>query len=181
MDSRKNRPRQVEISFPSNQETFYKILKSGRFADMVKETVKGQPLGNSKEIFNVIKPLAAENDDVEGMWFFFFDAKNRTLALEKMFEGTLSSAMVYPREVVKRAIEVKAAAIAMAHNHPSGDSAPSSEDFAITRSIQAAMIVMGITLHDHVVVGNDSYYSFADFGDIARNGRDLKRLLDGGV
>jgi len=160
-----------------NPETFYKMLAGGEFAAMVRESVRGRMIQNSKETYNILKPLAAEMDDREALWCIFLDAKNRTLGLEKMFEGTITASAVYPREIIKAALTKKAVAIIIAHNHPSGDPAPSSEDLAITFRLQVACSSMNITLHEHLIVGDDSYHSFADTGRIADNHRKIEGIL----
>ncbi len=98
----------------------------------------------------------------------YLDAKNKVLSTEVLFEGTLTASAVYPREVVRAALDRHAAALIFAHNHPSGDPAPSREDMALTRRLVAACQVVDITVHEHLIVGRNGYYSFADQGHIAR-------------
>ena len=102
----------------------------------------------------------------------FLDAKNRVLSAETLFKGTLTSSAVYPREVVRQALENHAAAVIFAHNHPSGDPNPSEEDVSITRKLVFACRTMGITVHEHLIIGNDGYFSFADQGYIGRMNRE---------
>ena len=109
----------------NNSKTFWKELKSGRFVSMVREVCQGQELSNSQEVYNVMKPLFAENDDVETVYSLFLNAKNRILAIEKIFSGTISSSVIYPRELIKRVIALKSTAIVLTHNHPSGFAEPS--------------------------------------------------------
>lgn len=143
--------------------TFWKDLKSGRFASMVKESSKGQSLNNSQEAYNVLKPLFTEEDDVEKLCVIFLDARNKIIAIEKVFSGTISSSAIYPRELIKQLINLKATAFIMAHNHPSGDPAPSAEDQAITVKIGIAAASIDVLLRDHIIVG-DGYHSMADTG-----------------
>jgi DNA repair protein RadC len=143
--------------------TFWEDLKSGHFVSMVKETSQGQTLSNSQEVYNVMKPLFAENDDVETVYCIFLNTKNRILAIEKMFSGTISSSAIYPRELVKRIIALKSAAIVLTHNHPSGFVEPSPEDKAITIRMAIAVASIDVTLHDHIIIG-DGFYSMADKG-----------------
>ncbi len=147
----------------NNQSTFWEDLKSGHFVSMVKEKSQGQTLSNSREVYNVMKPLFAENDDVETVYFIFLNAKNRILAIEKLFSGTISASAVYPREVIKRVIELKSSLVIMAHNHPSGDIEPSFEDKAITVIIAFALASINVELHDHIIIG-DGFHSMADSG-----------------
>lgn len=98
----------------------------------------------------------------------YLDAKNRVIADETLFTGTITASAVYPREVVSAALAHSAAAVIFAHNHPSGDPAPSPDDMAITRKLVQACGLMGITVHEHLIIGNEGYFSFADHGHMAR-------------
>jgi DNA repair protein RadC len=144
---------------------FWDALKSGEFASMVKESSKGKTLFSPKDVFNVMKPIFAEKDDVESMYCVFLNTKNRVLAIEKIFEGTINHSIVYPREIIKLIILLKATAVILIHNHPTGDPEPSSDDKKITMKVGISLWSMDVKLHDHIIVG-DSYYSMADEGDI---------------
>ena len=97
----------------------------------------------------------------------YLDAKNRVIAAETLFTGTITASAVYPREVVAAALAHRAAAVIFAHNHPSGDPAPSPDDMAITRRLAQACGLMGITVHEHLIIGTEGYFSFADHGHMA--------------
>ncbi len=97
---------------------------------------------------------------VEQFRVLYLDNKNRLIADEAQSRGTVNHTPVYPREVVKRALELHAAALILAHNHPSGDPAPSPDDIAMTREIERAASALGVVLHDHVIVGNGRTLSF---------------------
>ncbi|HJM51325.1 MAG TPA: DNA repair protein RadC [Alphaproteobacteria bacterium] len=94
----------------------------------------------------------------------FLDRKNFLIADEEQQKGTVDHTPVYPREVVKRALELEASAIIMVHNHPSGDPTPSKADIAMTREVAAAGEKLGISLHDHVVIGKKGEASFKALG-----------------
>jgi DNA repair protein RadC len=94
----------------------------------------------------------------------FLDKKNQLIADEVMNEGTVDHAPVYPREVMRRALELSASAIILAHNHPSGDPTPSPADIAMTRQVVDAGKVMGVVVHDHIVVGRDGVASLKALG-----------------
>ena len=94
----------------------------------------------------------------------FLDKKNQLIADEVMNRGTVDHAPVYPREVVRRALELSASAIILVHNHPSGDPTPSSADVDMTRQIVDAARPMRIAVHDHLVVGRDGVASFKALG-----------------
>jgi DNA repair protein RadC len=91
---------------------------------------------------------------VEQFRVLFLDPRNRLLADEAQGKGTVNHTPVYPREVVKRALEVGATALILVHNHPSGDPTPSRADVEMTAEVKAAAAVFGIVLHDHLIVGN---------------------------
>jgi DNA repair protein RadC len=95
------------------------------------------------------------------------DQKNNIKSIDKVSEGSLNSASIYPRELIKKAIKCKAASVVISHNHPSGDPAPSREDRALTLKLVFSFKAVDINLLDHIVVGNRSYYSFADDGIMA--------------
>jgi DNA repair protein RadC len=96
----------------------------------------------------------------------FLNGRNEVIEVKTLFEGSLTSSAVYPREVIKSALEHHAAALVFAHNHPSGDPAPSTQDCTITRELLVAARLMGIKVLDHLVIGRNRYYSFADQGHI---------------
>lgn len=89
----------------------------------------------------------------------FLDRKNVLIADEAQGAGTVDHVPVYPREVVKRALELNASAFILVHNHPSGDPTPSAEDIAMTKAIESAGDILGIVLHDHLVIGKSAHVS----------------------
>ncbi len=94
----------------------------------------------------------------------FLDAQNRVLADEELFRGTLTQTSVYPREVVKRALHYNAAAVILAHNHPSGIAEPSRSDEALTQALKQALALVDVKVLDHFVIGAESAISFAERG-----------------
>lgn len=89
----------------------------------------------------------------------FLDNRNNLIRDEKMGEGTVNQATAYPREVVKRAMELQASAVILVHNHPSGDPTPSRDDIQLTRAIADALKPLGIALHDHLVIARTGHAS----------------------
>ena len=156
---------------------FWEDLKSGRFASMVKETSKGQSVSNSQEVYNIMKPLFVEHDDVEAIYCIFMDAKNKIICIEKMFSGSISCSPIYPREILKCLIRNKANGLIMAHNHPSGDVIPSPEDKCIPVRVGFALACVDASLHDHMIIGN-GYFSMADSGWIQRVSRKFKSVME---
>ena len=97
--------------------------------------------------------------DVEQFRILFLDKRNQLIADEVQQEGTVDHTPVYPREVVKRALELSATAIILVHNHPSGDPTPSHADIQMTKQIVAVAGPLGIAVHDHLIVGKDGHAS----------------------
>lgn len=94
----------------------------------------------------------------------YLNNQNQLLAHETLFTGTISSTEVHPREVVKRALYFNAAAVILAHNHPSGDIAPSQADKAITQRLVQALRLVDVRIPDHLIVGGTQILSFAEYG-----------------
>ena len=101
---------------------------------------------------------------IERFHVLYLDRKNLLIADEAQGRGTVDHVPVYPREVVRRALELQASALILTHNHPSGDPTPSHADIEMTRRILAACAAVGLTVHDHVIVGRDQVVSFHDLG-----------------
>lgn len=102
----------------------------------------------------------------ESFAVLFLDVKNRLITTEELFRGTLNHASVYPREVVKSALQHNAAAIIIAHNHPSGSCEPSSADLQLTTTLKQALALVDVRVLDHFIVANPKVYSFAENGQI---------------
>jgi DNA repair protein RadC len=134
----------------------------------LKQRLEGkQPLTNSRALFDYLNHSIRDKKR-ECFIAIYLDAKNRVIADEILFTGTVTASAVYPREVVKAALSHTAAAVIFAHNHPSGDPGPSPDDMAITRKLIQACALMGVTVHEHLIIGAEGYFSFADHGHIAR-------------
>ncbi len=101
---------------------------------------------------------------VEEFRVLFLDKKNQLLRDEVLTTGTIDHTPVYPREVVKRALELGATAIILVHNHPSGDPTPSRADIDMTNTIARAASPLGVALHDHIIVGREGHASLRAFG-----------------
>jgi len=104
----------------------------------------------------------------------FLDAKNRVLTSKILFSGTLTTSSVYPREVIINALQHNAAAVIFAHNHPSGDVEPSKSDIYITKKLFFALKYVGIILHEHMIIGNEGFYSFAAQGLISKFNKEFE-------
>jgi DNA repair protein RadC len=149
-----------------------KLIKAVSDRYLEKKLIHKSPVNNSKELFDYLYHSIRDKTR-EHFKIIFLDSKNRVISTETHSKGTLNASSVYPREVVDSALKHKAAALIFAHNHPSGDPKPSPEDIAITRQLVFSGKVMGITIHEHIIIGDNCYYSFADQGHIARMGREF--------
>lgn len=102
--------------------------------------------------------------ETEQFRVLFLDRKNILIADEPQAQGTVDHVPVYPREVVKRALELNASALILVHNHPSGDPTPSEADIVMTHKIRTAAEALGLTLHDHIIIGKGRESSFNSMG-----------------
>lgn len=101
---------------------------------------------------------------IEEFHVLYLNGKNAVIAAERQQSGTVNHAPVYPREVMKRALELGAQALIVVHNHPSGDPAPSEADIAMTRELRTAADHLGLVLHDHLIIARGSHVSFRSLG-----------------
>lgn len=159
-----------------DKEQFWNELKSGTFSSMIKESSKGMRLLSPENVYHVMKPLFAEKADIERLYCIFMDTRNRIIAIENMFDGTIDHAVVYPREILKRTIALNSTSVIMVHNHISGDTEPSREDEKITMKVGISLISMDAHLHDHIIIG-DNYYSMSDSGIIEKIKTRMRELI----
>ncbi len=103
---------------------------------------------------------ALAREKTEQFRVLFLDTRNRLIADEAQARGTVNHTPVYPREVVKCALELHATALIMVHNHPSGDPTPSRDDLEMTQEVKRAASVLSVVLHDHIIIGNGKWLSF---------------------
>lgn len=126
---------------------------------------RGQPLRSSGDVYRHYQGRL-ESLHRETVYVVLLDAKNRILGEAKVSEGSLSAAIVHPRDVFRPVIEESAAALILVHNHPSGDPTPSAEDVTITERLRAVGEVMGVRVLDHVIIGAGCYTSLAERGQL---------------
>ncbi len=115
-------------------------------------------LGSEASVIDYCTALMA-HETVEQFRMLFLDKKNRLIEDEVQQQGTINHTPVYPREVVKRALELNATALVLVHNHPSGDPSPSVADIEMTRVIIDAALPLGIIVHDHIIIAKDGHAS----------------------
>jgi DNA repair protein RadC len=121
---------------------------------LARAELQDQPiLGNADALTGYLNSVLAR-ERVEQFRVLFLDTRNRLIADEVQGRGTVNQVPVYPREIVKRSLELHASAIILVHNHPSGDPTPSLDDIEMTREIQQATAPLSIRVHDHIIVGN---------------------------
>lgn len=104
--------------------------------------------------------------EVERFHVLYLDRKNRLISDERLGVGTVDHVPVYPREVVRRALDLNATALILVHNHPSGDPEPSEADIAMTKEVEKACGVLGLALHDHIIVGAGREVSLRGLGHL---------------
>jgi len=123
----------------------------------------GEPLHNPRAVRDYLRLQLAslEHEVFMAIWL---DAQHRALAFEELFRGTLTQASVYPREIVKSALRVNAAAVIFAHNHPSGVAQPSHADELLTRNLKEALALVEVKLLDHFIIAGAAAISMAERG-----------------
>jgi DNA repair protein RadC len=127
---------------------------------LVRESAVKRPVLSSWQQVVDYCRASVGHERIEQFLLLFLDRKNRLIADERQQRGTVDHTPVYPREVVKRALDLQASAIVLVHNHPSGDPTPSRADIEMTRQIVEAAEKLGITVHDHLIVTAASHLSF---------------------
>ena len=130
----------------------------------LRERMMSRPVcHSSKEVFDYLYH-SLRDARREKFKVLFMDAKNRIIEEKTISEGTVDSSAVYPREVIKSALKFDASSLIFVHNHPSGDPTPSESDREITKELVFAVQVMQVKVLDHIIIGNNCFFSFADEG-----------------
>ncbi|AXY44021.1 DNA repair protein RadC [Halomonas sp. JS92-SW72] len=130
-----------------------------------RKLARGRKLTRPNLVFDYLQVLF-QGYEHEVFSALFLDSQHRLIHFETLFRGTIDSASVYPREVVKRALAHNAAAVIFVHNHPSGDPEPSDADRRITQRLSDALALIEVRVIDHIVVGGDRCISLAERGDL---------------
>ncbi len=136
---------------------------------LARASVIGLPVLDGWDSLIAYLTTVLARERIEQFRILFLDAAGRLRADEAQARGTVNHTPVYPREVVRRALELEAAAVILVHNHPSGDPAASMEDIEMTGRIQEAADAVGITVRDHVIIGNGRWLSFQREGLLSAN------------
>lgn len=133
---------------------------------MVRESVlelESRDCSGPRQVWEVAKLLITEKDK-ESFWVFMVTARNRLAGVHMVSFGTLTASLVHPREFFRPALVSAAAGVIAVHNHPSGDCRPSAEDRTATQRLVRAGRILGVPLLDHVIVADESHYSFRENG-----------------
>jgi DNA repair protein RadC len=163
----------------NNNAIFWDDVISGKIAGQIKEIAYGETLSSSQSAYNMMKPIFAQEDDVERMFGIYMNRKNQMISLDLIARGSISGASVYPREIVKEILAKKATSLVLTHNHPSGDPAPSREDLSITKHVMFSLHCIGAQLLDHIIIGaNGRYHSFADAGTLIAMRIDVQKAFE---
>jgi DNA repair protein RadC len=142
-----------------------KYIYPFRLSVVRERTDRYECLDNSLSVCEIARQLLSDAP-TERFLMFMLNAKNRVLGFVEVSVGSLNAFVIHPRDAYRAAVIMGASAVVVAHNHPSGDPAPSREDRESTKRLALAGKILGIRLLDHVVVGEDGHYSFADAGEI---------------
>jgi DNA repair protein RadC len=140
-----------------------KLVREGALKMAQEQLIDKHVLGSWSALIDYCRASMAYAKN-EQFRILFLDRKNTLIADEVQQEGTVDHTPVYPREVIKRALELNATAILMVHNHPSGDPTPSQADIEMTREVVAAGKGLSIKVHDHVIIGKTGHVSFKTLG-----------------
>jgi DNA repair protein RadC len=147
---------------PAKYAQLQAVLELARRA-LLEQMQEGVTLSSPQTVKQYLQ-LLLSNKAHESFTVLFLDVKNRLLACEELFRGTLTHASVYPREVVKAALHHNAAGIILAHNHPSGTIEPSAADRSLTDTLKQALAMVDVRVLDHFIVAAHQIYSFAENG-----------------
>ncbi len=150
-----------------SENTIYRIITAFELSRRLESiSIDAKPKINSPEdVYRKVYPYYREIKK-EIFLVFLLDTKNQIIKQEVVSIGSLNANIIHPREVFKPAIEASAAHIIVTHNHPSGDPTPSREDIEITKKLQEAGSILGITLLDHVIIGEAKHFSLKEAGHI---------------
>jgi DNA repair protein RadC len=130
----------------------------------LKQKAKEKPqIACTSELLNFFRTAMGGKKDEE-FCVIYLDAQNQIIEFETVQKGVANQAVVYPRQVLERALRRKASALILAHNHPSGHVRPSDADIRLTKTIQETARVLDILVHDHIIIGEDRFFSFREEG-----------------
>ena len=145
----------VDVSEVSDTEILAEYVK--RF------TIKaGESIRSAKDAASHLRAFFSDASKKEKFVVIFLNGQHQVLTTEVLFAGSLTTSAVFPREVITRVIDLGAAAVIFGHNHPSGLTTPSNSDRAVTKKLQTALTAIDVEVLDHVILGGNEHFSFAD-------------------
>jgi DNA repair protein RadC len=147
----------------SHSSLFFRIIRDVRTLYFRQGAEVKEQISSTRELIDYCLSSMGGLKD-EHFAVIYLNARNRIIQVETIQEGIVNQAVVYPRKVLEKALEHKASAIILVHNHPSGHVRPSDADIRLTRVLQDAARVMDIALHDHLIVGENRFFSFREEG-----------------
>lgn len=150
---------------PLSSEAIFMLKVVHRvLANVLREPVEDRPIiGTHSALYDYLK-FTMVDEGVETVRILFLNAKNMLIKDERHSIGTIDQAPIYPREIIKRILELSATALIIVHNHPSGDATPSTKDVTQTRQLKQVLDHMNVRLHDHLIVGQNGCVSFRTSG-----------------
>lgn len=149
---------------PAKAASLVAALELARRAQF--ESIDRQTLLDKPQAVRHFLSLLLTGRDQEAFIVMFLDSQNRLIRYDEMFRGTLNQTAVYPRDIVRRALDLHAGALILAHNHPSGLAEPSPADVSLTATLKTALSSVGIGVLDHLIIAGAASYSFAEKGRI---------------
>ena len=141
--------------------TIAAAFELGRRASLQAASDSGGAISSPQKVFSIMQPVIRDLDHEE-CWVLFLNKANRLIGKEKISSGGLDSTVIDNRAIIRKAIDKKASAIILVHNHPSGSALPSRADINQTQALNKALKTCDLALTDHVIITRDAYYSFAD-------------------
>ncbi len=151
------------VGTPGDVSRWEAVLELSRRA-LSAPPARPEPVRCAADLFRRFR-FRFSGDRVENFLVLLLDPANRPVREVRVSTGILTASLVHPREVFAPALEERAAAVLLVHNHPAGDPAPSAEDREVTRRLRSAGGIVGIPVLDHVIIGDCSYFSFREDGD----------------
>jgi DNA repair protein RadC len=142
---------------------FFKLVKETASLYLKQKAKEKKQVTCTTELLDFCKTVMGGKKDEE-FCVIYLDAQNQIIEFETVHKGVVNQAVVYPRQVLESALKKKASAIILAHNHPSGHVRPSDADIRLTKTIQETAKVLDILVHDHIIIGENRFFSFREEG-----------------
>ena len=146
---------------PSKAVTVAAAFELGRRASLMAALDSDGALSSPGKVFRIMQPITRDLNHEE-CWVLFLNKANRLISKEKISSGGLDSTVIDNRVIISKALDKKASSVILVHNHPSGSAMPSRADIVQTQALNKALKTCDLALMDHVIIGRDAYYSFAD-------------------